>query len=213
MPESETRVEGGRAAHPVVELGDGLRAVVRGFRRGGLVRHLNRDLYFLGDRAFQELRVAERARAAGVRTPRVLAATRHRAGPGYRATLATEWIRDGRDLADWLRDADDRNRRRALEEAGRQIGVMHGAGIEHPDLNLRNFLVREGEGGRLEVWLLDFDRARARERALTTQERAPSLHRLGRSARKLGLAFTAEDWSRLARGYGPAWPFATPERG
>ncbi|HEX7238681.1 MAG TPA: hypothetical protein VF263_00330, partial [Longimicrobiaceae bacterium] len=80
---------GGRAAHPVVLLPAGEAAVVRTYRRGGAVRHLNGGRYFLGHRAWAELRAAETAARGGVRTPLPLAATERRARIGYTAHFAT----------------------------------------------------------------------------------------------------------------------------
>ena len=45
---SEERVAGGREAHPVATLPNGTRVVVRRYRRGGLMRLVNRGLYFGG---------------------------------------------------------------------------------------------------------------------------------------------------------------------
>jgi len=196
------RVGGGRASHPVVALADGGRAVVRRFRRGGLVRHLNRDLYFGGDRAAEELRATEAARAGGVRAPEVLAAGRRRAGPGYRAMLATRMIEGATDSASWLARADAAARAAMLREASRQIGRMHAAGVAHPDLNLQNLLVRTAD----EVWIIDFDRARVFGGSVPAPRRRRDLDRLARSAAKLGLPLTPADYDALRAGYGDAWP-------
>ena len=140
-PPSGDTISGGRARHPVVALPDGSRAVVRRYHRGGAVRHVNRWTYFAGHRAFHELLATETARAAGVRVPLVLAATERRAGIGYHAWLATQFLDGALESAAWLASASADARLAMLAEAGRQIGLMHGAGIAHPDLNLRNLLV------------------------------------------------------------------------
>src|SRR3954462_15842812 len=108
----EEVLAGGRAPHAVVTLPSGARVVVRGYRRGGMMRRVNRALYFGGNRAFDELRAAERARAGGVRTPLVVAAIERPARvAGYRAWLATELVPGGRDLAEWLGEETDEARR------------------------------------------------------------------------------------------------------
>src|SRR5687768_5738714 len=91
-------VGGGRAKHPLVELPGGERVVVRGYLRGGLMRHVNGDRYFAGHRSLDELRVTEHAAAAGVRVPAVMAAVERRVGLSYRASLATRWIAGGEEL-------------------------------------------------------------------------------------------------------------------
>jgi 3-deoxy-D-manno-octulosonic acid kinase len=201
---------GGRIRHPVVRLPDGGRAVVRRYRRGGLVRHLVEELYLTGHRAFDELRATERAAAGGARVPRVLAAVERRRPIGYTALLVTELVEGAVDLAEWLRGSPAPARERALRCAGAQVALVHGAGLSHPDLNLRNFLVRE-DGG--EVWVLDFDRAR-RLPPSGRRRRAADITRLLRSAGKLDLAPGPEGERALRAGYGPSWPLATaPERG
>lgn len=218
-PPSAETVEGGRARHPVVTLADGGRAVVRRYRRGGAVRHLNRATYFGGHRAFDELRATERARGGGVRVPLVLAATERRTGLGYAAWLATRLIDGATESAAWLRGASGDERRAFFAEAGRQIAWMHAAGVAHPDLNLRNLLVvgagsptsaanpadasstddagRTGEGGEPAVWVIDFDRARLFDGPVPPERRAADLARLGRSATKLGLPLGQADWAGL----------------
>ena len=189
-------IGGGRAPHPVVPLGDGGRAVVRRFRRGGMVRHLNRERYFGGDRAAHELRATEVARAGGVRAPEVIAAGRIAAFPGYRAMLATRLVPGVEDAAAVLRRAREL-RRAVLHEAGGQIGKMHLAGVAHPDLNLRNLLVAPG----CEVWVIDFDRALVVAGPVPRERRARDLARLARSAAKLGLPLDAADHAVLLEGY------------
>jgi Lipopolysaccharide kinase (Kdo/WaaP) family len=143
LPSAET-IAGGREAHPVLALPGGERVVVRRYRRGGMVRHVNRALYFGGNRAFDELRATERARMGGVRAPVVVAAAERAALVGYRAALATLLIPHAKDGAAWLASASAEERLRMLREAGRQIALMHAAGVAHPDLNLRNLLVVAG---------------------------------------------------------------------
>ncbi|HEX8272153.1 MAG TPA: lipopolysaccharide kinase InaA family protein [Longimicrobiaceae bacterium] len=192
---------GGRAPHPIVALSDGEAAVVRTYRRGGAMRHLNRGRYFLGHRAFAELRAAETARRGGVGTPLPLAATERGAGLGYTAHFATLWIPDTRDLAGWLSADGADGSADVLAEAGRQVGRMHAAGVAHPDLNLRNLLVRGGE-----VYLLDFDRARVYPGPVPSCQRERDLLRLARSARKLRAPIGADGWGAFRAGYGAGWP-------
>lgn len=200
-------VGGGRRPHPLVELPGGERVVVRRYLRGGAVRHLNRARYFVGDRAFEELRAVERARAGGVRTPVVIAAAQRQHAFGYSAWLATRWIPSALDLCAWLRARSPAERAEALREAGRQIARMHAAGVAHPDLNLRNLLVAPaGAGGAEEVHLLDFDRARLHTGPVPAARRGRDLLRLARSARKLRAPIDGAGWEALRAGYGEGWP-------
>lgn len=206
----EERVAGGRADHPVVTLSGGERAVVRMYRRGGAMRHLNGARYFLGHRALEELRATERARAAGVRAPVVLAAAERRGRVGYTASLATRWIEGATELSGWLGGRGEGEARAALREAGAQIGRLHDAGVGHPDLNLRNLLVSAGPGGEPVVHLIDLDRARLYPGGVPGARRARDLLRLARSARKLRAPVDGRGWEALREGYGAAWPLASP---
>jgi 3-deoxy-D-manno-octulosonic acid kinase len=207
---AEGVVPGGRRPHPIIVLPNGERVVIRAYRRGGAVAHLNRRYYFFGNRSLEELRATARAASAGVRVPEVIVAAEQRAGIGYTATLATRWIPAGEDGAAWLRGAAPAERELVLREAGRQIGLMHAAGIAHPDLNLRNLLiVAAPERADPLVYLLDFDRARLSAGPTPPARRARDLQRLGRSARKLALPLEEGDgWLALRVGYGAGWPLS-----
>jgi 3-deoxy-D-manno-octulosonic acid kinase len=203
--ESVETVQGGREPHPVVNLPGGGRAVVRRYRRGGLLRRLNRELYFGGNRAFDELRATERARAGGARVPLVIAARESPALVGYRAMLATVLIPGARDAAEWLAAAADDARLAMLRDAGRQIGAMHAAGVAHPDINLRNLLVVEGSDGP-EAWLIDFDKADVAAQPVADARRERDIRRLARSVRKLAAPVGVDGWVAMKEGYGPGWP-------
>ena len=195
----------GRVAHPVVALPDGERALVRAYHRGGAMARVNRDRYFLGHRSLDELRVTEHARRRGVRVPLVLAAVHRRESVGYRALLATRWIEGAVPLVEWLAEAGGRAEA-GLRAAGSEIAAMHGAGIDHPDLNLRNLVVVANAGEEVEVHLLDFDRARLVGRPAPPPLRARNLRRLARSARKLRAPIGEAGWRALRDGYGDGWP-------
>lgn len=212
-------VSGGRAAHPVVSLPGGGRIVVRRYRRGGAVRNVNRETYFIGHRAFAEALATERARGGGVRVPRVVAALERPSHPGYHAALASVWIPDSLDLASWLNRANDASAAgdgeadRVLRSVGEQIRRMHDAGIAHPDVNLRNLLVARGSNGGPAVWVLDFDRARLYEGGVPAARRERDLRRLVRSAGKLGAPIGAVGWSAMGAGYGADWPLGADPLG
>lgn len=199
---------GGREAHPVFSLSEQGRVIVRAYRRGGVLGRINRKLYFRGHRAFDELFATIQAGAGGVQVPEVVLAAERRLGLGYIATIATRWIEGAVDGAAWLRTAAPAVRAEALQEVGRQIGLMHEAGVAHPDLNLRNLLVVESpDRTKPMVYLIDFDRARLSKGPTPRARRARDIQRLGRSARKLELPLERDNgWLALRLGYGGAWP-------
>lgn len=191
--------------------GDGDVWVVRHYVRGGSVAApLLGDRYLrLGTpRPFAELRASERALARGVRTPRVLAAASYPAGLFRRGDLVTGWLPDALHLADALfggrGGAVDRDASRLLETAGALVRELTMAGVEHVDLNARNVLLRQRDGG-LEGWVLDLDRARLHPEAVVSAG-ARMLARLERSLAKVAVAagsgFTAEQRAALRRGAG-----------
>lgn len=203
----DEELAGGRVPCRVTTLPSGARLVVRRYRRGGMLRWVNRTHYFGGNRAFDELRATERARAGGVRAPLVVAAI-ERPGrlAGYRAWLATVFIPGAHDLAAWLHHsgADEERRLLVLAEAGRQMGLMHEAGVAHPDVNLRNLLVAGDLGA--EVYVIDFDRASVTAEPVARARRERHLRRLARSARKLRVIVSHAEWVAFEAGYGDGWP-------
>jgi 3-deoxy-D-manno-octulosonic acid kinase len=184
-------VSGGRGAARRVTTPAGP-AVLRHYRRGGLVARISDDTYlWRGEdavRSYAELRVLAAAQAAGLPVPAPLAARYVRHGLIYRAdilvaeiagveTLATRLARSPGDI-DWV----------AL---GRMIARFHRAGIEHVDLNAHNILIAD-DG----LHVVDFDRARLHATARVDAPWARRvLARLDRSLRKLGAAARVADFA------------------
>jgi 3-deoxy-D-manno-octulosonic acid kinase len=157
-------------------------ALLRHGLRGGLPARLVRDRYlFTGwerSRAWREWRLLATLHDRGLPVPAPLAAAVIRTGRSYRQRLLLDWLPDCAPLAERLHAAPDDATRRALAEAVRQaVAALHGAGVQHPDLNLDNVLSdRQGQ-----VWLVDFDRA-----AVGNARGLQRMHaRLLRSARRL----------------------------
>ena len=162
-------------------------AVVRTYRRGGLVRHLTRDLYWdRPPRPFAELRALVEAERRGIPTVEVLGAGVTWAGWGsYRGTLVTREAVDFVDWWRWLQTEPPTTERRAVAaHVADTVRIMHARGVQHADLNLTNVLVRVRDG-RPAALLLDFDRARMFASGLTASRRRRNLRRLRRSMSKL----------------------------
>lgn len=173
---------------PVGKLGQ---AVLRPYRRGGLVRHFVERRYFLGDRAFDELALTERLRRLDLPVPEPLAAVQRSASPGYRAALVTRRITGCRPLPALLgegrRGAGD-----LMAAAGRTVGRMHREGAWHADLNAYNLLA-DPTGGPVHV--VDFDRGRYFEDGVPGFFARSNRKRLRKSLEKEGLPATREAWS------------------
>lgn len=203
------RTGGGRQAHPIARLPSGERIVVREYRRGGAIRHINRARYFAGNRALEELRTTVIAQSRGVRVPRMIAAIERPARFGYTAMVAVGFLDGVVDLATWLvRDRMDRSE--VMRSVGFEVGRMHQAAIAHPDLNLRNLLVSASSPDALAVTIIDFDRARVFENPIPLDRRRKDLLRLARSARKLRAPIDTADWEAFRDGYGDGWPLLAP---
>lgn len=173
---------GGRGRAGRLHLEDG---VVWGkrMRRGGALAPLWRDRFLGRERLMRNVMVAEEAVARGVPTPAPVALLTEEGPPGlFRAWLATEWVEGARDLASLLRD--DVVGPVELREALRVVRVLHDAGIEHPDLNLGNLLLRRSSSGP-QAFVVDLDRARLHGQGLSPARRQAALRRLERSHAKL----------------------------
>ncbi len=136
-------------------------ALVRAVRRGGLLRRWRSEAFGSPKRFLKELEASERLRAAGLRTPRILAMKLEKTArgalrrPGWKAWTVLEPVAGAEPLrAALLSSAPERGEALA-EQAARLLWSMHEAGAVHADPHAGNFLAsREG------VWLLDLDKAR-----------------------------------------------------
>jgi 3-deoxy-D-manno-octulosonic acid kinase len=176
----ERRELRGRAVSWAVPLpgGDG---VVRHSWHGGLLAPLTRDLFLPPTRAPHEQQLSARLRAAGIRTPEVLAYALYPAPLGLRrADVVTRLVPGGEDLAALLSSLPvSREPRSAWVRAtGGLLHALARAGVRHPDLNLKNVLLTPAAEARaarahgarpagardpdaaLDAWVLDLDVAR-----------------------------------------------------
>lgn len=198
------RLESGRGGRGAVcfvrgEFGE---AVIRHYRRGGLIGRVVRDRYlWTGEdrtRAFREFRLLAALRDMGLPVPAPLAAGYARTGVFYRADLMTLAIADSQTLAQQLASGQDGAF--AWAKLGGLLARFHAVGVFHADLNAHN-VMHDGSGA---LWLIDFDRGDLRTPALAWQR--ANLQRLARSLRKLGLAGEGFDraWAALREGYANA---------
>lgn len=189
---------GGRGAVCFVR-GEFGEAVIRHYRRGGLIGRLVRDRYlWTGEdrnRAFREFRLLAELRGRGLPVPAPLAAGYVRSGLFYRADLMTLAIPDSCTLAQVLAAGQGGDFDWAA--LGGLLARFHAIGAFHADLNAHN-VMRDGAGA---LWLIDFDRGELRAPGLAWQR--ANLQRLARSLRKLGLTRgdLERSWPALRAGY------------
>jgi len=179
----------GRGGTARLDLADGLGGVLKRMRRGGMLAKLWRDRFAGRRRLLENLRVPLEATRRGIATAAPVALLLVEGPPGlYRAWLALEEILGASNLVERLsgeRPPDE-------TEVDAVVGLirrMHDRGIEHPDLNLGNLLLRDrpdGEGAdAFEPFVVDLDRARVLPGALSWTARVRALRRLERSSVKL----------------------------
>jgi tRNA A-37 threonylcarbamoyl transferase component Bud32 len=168
----------GRGRPVRVPLADGTAGVLRRYRHGGLLRGLTGRRFLGAPRPLRELLATARAEAGGAAVPRVLAALFRPAGPLlHEGFLLTREVTDATDLAEWLRAGKPAGP--ALRAAGLSARRLHGAGVWHADLHVKNVLVRAGD-----AMIIDLDRARILD-PVPHDMRMANLFRFDRSLVKL----------------------------
>lgn len=197
----------GRGELRVIEL-DGTRLLCKQMRHGGLLGGLLGDWYLDRRKPLHEMRIVAHARSYGVPTAEVPAVMTERAVPlFYRYWVFSQELPAVVDMLGYLRKRPARRERvLAIAAAARAIRAMHDAGLLHADLNLKNVLVRSGEMGCAEAFVIDFDKARLAPHP-SIQRRFRNLRRLWRSAEKAraaGFAITLSDMARFLVEYAGA---------
>ncbi len=183
------------------------RVFVRRYVHGGVLGHLTADRHAGDGRFEEELAALTAAQDAGVPVPEALGVVSRATGLGLRrGWLLLREISGAEDVLAVLCDTPEpAQRRRVLAASGRAMRRLHDAGIDHPDLHLKN-LLRTPDG---DVLVLDLDRSRVRAE-LARERRLAGLFRFDRYAAKQarrGLPVSRIDRLRVLRAYaGSDWP-------
>ena len=187
------------------------RIVIRHFHRGGKIQKFISDLYFGTSRPLKELWVGHRAKEKGVPTADIVAACHTKVfGKFHRGDLVTREIKEGRDLATYLKELGQPltkgkvlEKRIVIKKVGELVRSMHEAGIFHGDLNLKNIILQTTDPQNTKGYLIDFDKSFIRSHLRETL-RIRNLLRLNRSAEKFkkqGLPITRTDVLRFFLAY------------
>lgn len=176
--------QGGRNAAWFVQI-EGVAAVLRYYKRGGLIAKVIRSSYFwLGaerTRSWAEYGVLLHLYNSGVAVPLPLAAQWKKQLGGYKAAILVARIPQALPIAHQL----EKTSPKAVAFAVKQ---MHDAGVWHADLNVFNILKDESD----RIYLIDFDRAR-RLTVVDSKQRLNNLLRLRRSLIKVR-GDTGQQW-------------------
>jgi 3-deoxy-D-manno-octulosonic acid kinase len=184
--------DGGRNAAWFIEI-NGLPAVLKHYRRGGVMALFNRSYYFwLGQaraRSFNEFNIMRKMLQLGLPVPEVVAAACWRKSVFfYRAALITKRIEGAIPLARSV-DTED------WFKAGQVVKSMHQHNILHADLNVFNIMIDSDH----KVWLIDFDQARSG--IISHAENLQSISRFHRSVKKVLHFQTNKFWLQFLMGY------------
>jgi tRNA A-37 threonylcarbamoyl transferase component Bud32 len=204
----------GRGLLPTVPIKEGgsKRMVAKQSLRGGLLRFINRDLFWQGNRPFKEMLVNTQILSKGIKTTEILAAAKFKVlGPLYRTFLFSKEISECKNLSDLFNELKQKSPRERLKEkkevikaVARSIFAMHNQGIYHSDLNLKNILICQNDAAaEPEVHIIDFDKARLKE-SLSPKEKTDNLFRFNRSLEKYKLqagVITRTDQVRILKEY------------
>ncbi len=190
----QARALHGRAAVPVAPLpGTDEVVAVRHAWHGGLLAPLTRDRFLWPSRAPHEWRQSAALRAAGIPTTEVLGYARTRL-PLHWCTVdvVTRYEPDTHDLGAVLAGAAPAALAvpEALAAVVRLLRQLTVAGVVHPDLNVKNLLLRPPAGGGgpgaspVESLLIDVDVVRWTPHRLPRRVLEANLGRLARSMRR-----------------------------
>lgn len=190
---------GGRQAAWFVSGGFGA-AVLRHYRRGGLVARVNDDRYIwtgaARTRSFAEFTLLAGMHALGLAVPRPIAAMYVRTGGVYRAAILIERIHTSQTLAEIILASEQRPDPDIVQAVAQAVFTLHRYHFWHADLNAYNILVDT----RNTAWLIDFDKGRCN--VSSSSKLANNLLRLRRSLLKISPSTGDHWWQGINAAYG-----------
>ncbi len=204
----------GRGLLPAIPIQEtsGKRMVAKQCMRGGLLRFINKDIFWGGKRPFREMIANTHILKKGIKTTELLAAAHYKVfGPLYRTYLFSLEIPECIDLITFFDRLPRKPPRQRFEEkaslfeaVAQAFVTMHRGGIYHRDLHLKNILIQKDHGeGTPKIFIIDFDKAVCKD-ILTPKEKLNNLLRFNRSIEKYKLqggGITRGDQCRLFKEY------------
>lgn len=175
----------GRSTTALVQVG-AIACVARAVTRGGVFGPWLGRAFVDPQRPLDEVIVTARLLAAGAPVPEPVLAGSWRKGLAWNGVVVTRCETGTRDGERYLHDAPSSARlAAATSSAGAAVRRFHDAGGRHPDLHLKNLLLRDRDAG-CDVIVIDLDRARLGTPP-DAHARMQELMRLHRSLRKRNL--------------------------
>ena len=195
----------------LIQDSDGERMVAKRCMRGGLLRFLNNDIFLGGNRPFNEMIANTKIMEKGIMTAEIIAAVKHKVlGPVYRAYIFSKELPECIDLIsyfDGLKQKSSKQRFKAKKHLFQVIASafvkMHSEGIYHSDLHIKNILIKQKDGAKPQIYIIDFDKTDIKEN-LTPKQKAKNLLRFNRSIEKYRLKWgiiTRTDQLRMLKEY------------
>ena len=142
-----------------------LQAVLRQYRRGGMVAKVSRRHYVWNGaeqtRSWLELRLLQIMYNAGLPVPKPLAAYYKQSLGLYKAAILTQTIPNSQTLVGLLQASQDKGAKgekflnKLAGRVAKAIHELHEFDVSHADLNAYNILVDADD----KVWLIDFDKS------------------------------------------------------
>ena len=195
----------------IIQESGGTRMVIKHCMRGGLIRLLNKDIFWGGNRPFKEMVNNVKILHNGIKTTEIIAATKHKIiGPLYKVYLFSKELSECIDLINYFDELRKKpptqqfNEKKCIfQSIARAMVKMHSAGIYHKDLHLKNVLIQKIDSDTPAIYIIDFDKAVIKG-ALAPRDKVKNLLRFNRSIEKYKLKWktiTSTDQATLLNEY------------
>ena len=170
-----------RGAEAVLYM-DGDRLVKDRIKKGYRLPELDTRIRKLRTR--REEKLLERARRAGISTPKVFDVSENK--------LTMEFI-DGERVKDIFNGVDDEKRKRISGLIGKALGRMHSANIVHGDFTTSNMILKEDQ-----LFIIDLGLGKYSERS---EDKAVDLYLLYEALKSVHFSFLKEAWQKVLKSY------------
>ena len=161
----------GPLASILIQDSHGVRMVAKRCMRGGLLRFFNKDVFWGGNRPFNEMIANTKIMEKGILTAEIIAAVKQKVyGSSYKAYLFSKELPECIDLVcyfDGLKHKSPEQRLKAkkfiFQAIAKAFVKMHSEGIYHSDLHIKNILINQKESDYPQIYIIDFDKTDIKE--------------------------------------------------